>query len=99
MKNNKRRNNRVSNMLAIVIMLVCFAVVPGFAGYVDTHYTMTCEVDSVKGEVVTVLDKTGNLWNFYGDGFRKGDRVKVTFFTNTTDNTRYDDEIIKVEKK
>jgi len=98
MRKNRGLYRALENTIAIVMMMMCFVVMPGLAGYIETHYTMTCEVDNVEGEIITVLDGTGNLWDFCGDGFRKGDRVKVTFFNNTTDYTRYDDEIIKVEK-
>lgn len=99
---NKRTNNTLYkaliNVATITLTLLCFVIAPGIAGWIDTHYTMDCEVDYVDGEIITVLDKTGNLWDFCGEGFHKGDRVKVTFFNNTTDHTRYDDEIIKVER-
>lgn len=101
MKNNRKNRtfyNAITGILTLVMITVCFVILPGIAGWVDTHYTMNCEVDNVDGEIITVLDGTGNLWDFCGDGFYEGDLVKVTFFNNTTDSTRYDDEIIKVEK-
>lgn len=102
MNNNRKNNtfyNAITNVVARGIIIICFVILPGIAGWFDTHYTINCEIDNVDGEVITVIDQTGNLWDFCGDGFHKGDRVKVTFFNNTTDSTRYDDEIIKVEKK
>lgn len=102
MKNNRKNKTfykAITGTLTLVMITVCFVILPGIAGWVDTHYTMDCEIDNVDGEIITVLDGTGNLWDFCGDGFHKGDRVKVTFFNNTTDSTRYDDEIVKVEKE
>lgn len=102
MNNNRKNNvfyNAITNVITCGIIIICFIILPGIAGWFDTHYTMNCEVDNVDGEVITVIDQTGNLWDFCGDDFHRGDRVKVTFFNNTTDSTRYDDEIIKVEKK
>lgn len=32
-----------------------------------------------RNEITCVDDKTGNAWIFNGDGFRKGDRVLITF--------------------
>lgn len=53
-------------------------------------------VDSIKNSSVTVYDISGNLWQFYGEGFTEGQIVRITFDTMNTE-TIYDDEIIKVE--
>ena len=99
---NKRISNTVyktvTNVVTIALIILCFVIAPSITGWIDTHYTMTCEIDEINGDIITVIDGTNNLWDFYGEGFHKGDRVKVTFFNNTTDHTRYDDEIVKVKK-
>ena len=101
--NNKRENDVIykalTNVISVVLIMITFVILPGIAGYIENHYTMTCVVDTINNDNVTVIDQTGNLWGFYGDGFNAGDRVKVTFYNNTTNSTRYDDEIIKVEKE
>lgn len=53
-------------------------------------------IDSIKNSSVTVYDISGNLWQFYGEGFTEGQTVRITFDTMNTE-TIYDDEIIKVE--
>ena len=99
---NKRMNNTiyktVTNVITIVLIIFCFVIAPGITGWIDTHYTMTCKVDSIENEIITVVDETGNLWDFYGEGLQKGDSVEVVFFNNATYNDRYDDEIVKIKK-
>ena len=99
---NKRMSNTmyktVTNVVTITLIILCFVIAPSITGWIDTHYTMTCEVNEINGDIITVIDGTNNLWDFCGEGFHKGDRVKVTFFNNTTDHTRYDDEIVKIKK-
>lgn len=87
----------MKNTIAGILAIILFLIIPGVAGYTDTHYTMTCKVIEIRGERVTVEDKTKNVWEFFGDGFAKGDEIKVTFYNNTTDSTRMDDEIVKTE--
>lgn len=50
----------------------------------------------VINDYVTVEDEQGQVWAFRGDGFHKGDKVKLTMFTNHTDYT-YDDKIVKAK--
>ena len=99
--NNKRKNDVIykalTNVVSIVLIMITFIILPGIAGYIENHYTMTCVVDTINNDDVTVIDQTGNLWGFYGDGFNAGDRVKVTFYNNTTLSFREDDEITKVK--
>ena len=58
---------------------------------------MNAEIVAIDGEVISVKDSTDEVWEFYGEGFRIGDNVKVHFFTNGTDDTRYDDVIKGIE--
>ena len=97
-RNNKRINKALETAITICLIVTIFIVLPAWTGYIETHYTMNCKVTNADDKIITVIDNTGNLWDFYGEGLSQGDAVKVTFFTNTTDNTREDDEIIKVIK-
>lgn len=39
---------------------------------------MTATVNRVNGDTVTVVTDKGSTWAFYGDGFKRGDRVVCT---------------------
>lgn len=70
----------------------------GCIGYTEHRYTRkNCEVVSVENGLVTVIDKTNNIWQFENNNFQKGDKVNLTMFDSCT-GTMYDDEIVKVEK-
>lgn len=83
-------------MKKIISVIAVIAILAG-VGYVNTHYTRpNCRVMEVSGEIITVEDKGGNIWEFYGEGYRVGDRVNLRMYTNyTADFT--DDEIISVK--
>ena len=89
---------RVTEFLIGVVFTMAFFIVPmGVAGTIETHYYRTAEVVAISGDEITVTDTTDNEWLFYGDGYTEGDKVKMLMFTNYTDNTIYDDEIVKVK--
>lgn len=79
-------------IIVLIIFVVCFCVV----GHIESHYTKRATVTDVINDYVTVEDEQGQVWAFGGDGFYKGDRVKLTMFTNYTDYI-YDDEIVKAK--
>lgn len=79
-------------IIVLIIFVVCFYA----AGYIESHYTKRATVIDVINDYVTVEDEQGNIWAFGGDDFHKGDKVKLTMFTNNTAYT-YDDEIVKAK--
>lgn len=90
-------NNNVKTKFTLVLVLIILFAVACFEGNLENTYTMNAEIVAISGEVVSVKDSMDEVWEFYGDGFRIGDNVKVRFFTNGTDNTRYDDVIKSVK--
>lgn len=79
----------IHTIIVLIIFVVCFCA----AGYIESHYTKRATVIDVINDYVTVEDDQGHIWVSGGDGFHKGDRVKLTMFTNHT-NYIYDDEIV-----
>lgn len=79
-------------IIVLIIFVVCFCAV----GYIESHYTKRATVIDVINDYVTVEDEQGQVWAFGGDGFHKGDKVKLTMFTNHTGYT-YDDKIVKAK--
>ena len=47
-------------------------------------------IQSFSGDVVTVETDDGEIWTFYGHGYKPGQRVRVTFATLGTSDI-YDD--------
>ena len=84
---------------ATLAFITIFLILPGFAGYLETHYTMEAKVVNFEvGNIVIIEDTTGNLWAVEAEGFKVGDKVKATFCTNYTDNKREDDSVEKIKK-
>lgn len=92
-----RRRKQLETLVGICLVIIMFIILPCIGGYIDTHYTMDCEIKENNNDIITVKDATNNLWEFYGEGYHKGDIVKVTFYNNTTLSSREDDEITKVK--
>lgn len=63
---------KVNIIIIMFLMFVC----------INAHKVnakeMTATVNHVNGDTVTVVTDKGSTWAFYGDGFRKGDRVVCT---------------------
>lgn len=85
--------------IKIIIALVVMALLLCVCSYVEHHYTRKdCVVVETEGQLVTVEDTVGYTWCYEveGEAPSVGTVVDVHMFTNLTDNTIYDDEIVGV---
>jgi uncharacterized OB-fold protein len=88
----------IKKIECVIMMIVVFIILPGIAGWLEVCYTEQGEIISKENDVVTIIDSTGNLWEYETEkDFRIGDKVKVTFNDNET-TKREDDIIIKIKK-
>lgn len=92
-RHNTHTRDTVCACLALLIVVVLFCV----CSYMESHYHRDATVISVEHQLVTVEDKCGYLWEFYADGYRVGDEVRMLMDTHCTDNIITDDEIIDVK--
>ena len=85
---------RVINILKAIAIVTVFATLVAMVGYVECHYTQDATITALEedGEVVFV-DARGEEWSFFGDGYKVGQKIKVTFYTNHTDRYIYDDVV------
>ena len=86
----------IGDILFSLMFWGAFIILVSFCGYIETHYTRQATVIEVNGDVITVEDNCGYIWDFEGDGFTVGDNVSMKMYNNTTDNIIKDDEIINV---
>lgn len=89
---------KIVNALLGLAFMVCFLLLMGWAGYLESTYDMDGKVLSSDSHMVTVEDVRGHMWdatNKYEYVFHAGDKVHIVFFDNHT-HTIYDDEIVKV---
>jgi hypothetical protein len=79
----------------IVIVLVVITVI-GLMGMIETTYTRDVVVTKVDCIEVTVQDKQGHHWSFYGDEYKVGQEITVVMDDNHT-SIITDDRIVDVK--
>lgn len=88
---------------SFIIGIGIFTMIVGmftFCNYIETHYNKTdCIVVSSRNNLITIEDKTGNLWDFKTEGntIKQGTKVDLLMHTNNTNNIFYDDIIVDVK--
>lgn len=90
-----KKHNIKERAIAIVMLLMFLALI-GRVGYWETHYTEDATVIAATGQIVTVEDDRGQVWEFYGDGYKVGNRVHLHIDNNATDTTTTDDKVVSV---
>ena len=77
--------------LLVVVCVFCFI---GLLGSIEATYTREGQVVCVKGNIVTVEDKSGFLWDLKTDELKEGQEVVLKMNDNNTDGIITDDIII-----
>ena len=99
-----RLTKKEKNILNIIVEVACIAFIVAcflFVSYKESHYTKDMTVYDMRNEIITFEDAQGNLWDYETDidaKFERGQKYKVTMFTNHTDSNIYDDEITRIKK-
>lgn len=79
-------------------IIITFILMCGIAkAKADNTYTIDATVINVNDGIVTCEDTDGNVWEFYGDGFKVNDMIVLVMNANHT-TTIYDDMIEDVQK-
>lgn len=79
------------------ILFVIIVVMLMISGWSDTHYSTTATVYAQDGELTTLVDAAGYLWEVTDrPDLTIGDIVTVKFYNNGTDYKREDDIILKI---
>lgn len=89
---------KLNTLLVIVVGIIVFLVLPAIADTYQSYYTQYGEVYLCDINETLIVDATGNIWSVYDTEFNEGETVKITFYTNHTDYTREDDEIVKIKR-
>lgn len=77
-----------------LLIVVCVIGFIGLLGGMETTYTREGQVISVKGNIVTVEDKSGFLWELETEELQKGQMVVLKMNDNNTDGIITDDIIV-----
>jgi hypothetical protein len=86
----------VSYLLLATILFGPFLLLFGFAGYIESHYTVDATIVEIEDNVYTVEYPNGHQFQFTLDEYEVGDEVKLYMDNNHTDGSS-DDTIYKVK--
>ena len=90
---------KFNTLLVIIVGIIVFLVLPAIADTYQSYYTQYGEVYLCDINETLIVDATGNIWSISAtDEFNEGETVKMKFYTNHTDYTREDDEIVKIKR-
>lgn len=70
----------------------------GAVGHNETHYDRKATVVKVKGNEVLTQDAEGNQFSFYGNGFRKNEKL-ILKMNNKGTTKISDDEVLDAIRK
>ena len=88
----------VDTMVGLLIVVMMVAMMCA-CSYVESHYTRKdCTVVHTEGQLVHAEDRQGHVWCYEveGDAPSVGTVVDLHMYTNNTDSTIYDDEVVGV---
>ena len=88
----------ISQFLVMCVAVFMLIGMPIIADTYQSYYTQYGEVYSCDINETLIVDATGNIWSVYDTELNEGDTVKIKFYTNHTDYTREDDEIVKIKR-
>lgn len=88
----------IKNFIVVAIAVFMLIGAPIIADTYQSYYTQYGEVYLCDINETLIVDATGNIWSVYDTELNEGETVKMKFFTNHTDYTREDDEIVKIKR-
>lgn len=82
--------------ISLILFVVTSLIYAAYLPYMP--YKTDATVTEIEGDLITVTTDHGNVYQFYGTGFHKGDIVIITFDTKG-DNDCTNDEIVDAKLK
>ena len=85
-------------MIKRILIVVAIIMVLSVVGMLETTYTRDVVVTDVDCIEVTVEDRQGHRWSFYGDDYTVGQEITVVMNDNHT-SIITDDRIVDVKQQ
>ena len=79
----------IKGMIVLAVMMILYCAVCT----IQTHDIYNASIVGIDNELITVETSNGCIWQFYGDNYKVGDKVKLYIFNN--DTSTYSDDIIE----
>lgn len=83
-------------MIKRIVIVLAVIIIIGLMGMIESTYTRDVVVTKVDCTEVTVQDKQGHHWSFYGDDYTVGQEITVVMNDNHT-SIITDDRIVDVK--
>ena len=83
-------------MIKRIVLVVAIIMVLSVVGMLESTYTRDVVVTDVDCIEVTVEDRQGHHWSFYGDDYTVGQEITVVMNDQHTSSI-YDDTIVDVK--
>ena len=93
-------NNKRKKVIAYFLFILFFTLFGFFAGILYmtfAPYKIPATVTEIEGDLITVTTEHGNMYQFYGTGFHKRDKIIISI-DNKRDNDFNNDEVVDVKK-
>jgi hypothetical protein len=84
-------------MKKIIMIIAILSMVMSISYFEHNYIRPNCEVTQICDGIVTVIDETGETWDFIAKGYKVGDIVDVKMHDNYTSAYVYDDIVKGVE--
>lgn len=91
--------NILTTIAGAILVLFLFIIMPGIAGYIETHYTKKdCTIVEITENYAVAVDAYGDEWAWAIEGteLKIGDKVNLKIYNGHTDFNMYDDEVVGV---
>ena len=97
-KRGRKHNCFLGFIFWITVLVLIFVGLNSLLVKIDSYSVRKGYVESVEGNLVTVIDTSGTRWGWEEekDTFHKWDKVKMLMDNNNTINTEKDDIILKI---
>lgn len=102
-----RKSVKTRAMKYFAGLFITVIVIAGliFSSFIATHYSINGYVEKISGNIISVVDSTGNVWEWEKEGtkeeevLKENSKVTIYFYDKGTTDNRTDDEILKIEKR
>lgn len=80
-------------MKRFICACIAFIILFSCVSYYESTYTRKAKITNIEKTTITATDKKGNIWQFKGKGFKRGQKIILVMDTNNTDENITDDII------
>ena len=94
-----KERHQMKNVVVIILAVIVVCIIGRISWNCMMYYTKEAKVIEVSDNIVSVVDKINEVWQFEADGeaYKIGDKVSMKMDTMGSDFNIYDDRIVDVK--